>query len=197
MSQETLRPPVTFPVRAAPAGSGEPCLAPAASVWRHPMRRLLSASATLAAILFMCACGSSGSQSSAPPSSCSGVSAPHTATVVVTHSDGSTQQRCVGFSSSTISGAQLMQKSKFEFVTQTFSYGKAACEIDNQPRHFTECLPKSGDYWALYVLQPGSSSWQQAQSGYATTMIKPGGALGWRYESETASPAPTPPLPKK
>lgn len=161
------------------------------------MRRVLSASATLAAILLLCACGSGGPQSSAVPSSCSAVSAPHKATVVVTHSDGTTLQRCVGFSSATISGAQLMQKSKVEFVTQTYSYGKAACEIDDQPRHFTECLPKTGDYWALYVLQPGSSSWQQAQSGYATTMIKPGGALGWRYESESATPAPRPPLPKK
>ncbi len=160
------------------------------------MRRLLWASATLAAILLVCACGSGGSQGSAPPSNCGAVSAPHAATVVVTHSDGTTVQRCVGFSGAAISGAQLMQKSKFEFVTQTFSFGKAACAIDNQPRHFTECLPKSGDYWALYVLEPPSHSWQQAQAGYATTMVKPGGALGWRYESETASPAPVPSLPK-
>ncbi len=161
------------------------------------MRRLWPASATLAAILFLCACGSGSPQSAVPPSSCSGVSSPHTATVVVTHSDGATVQRCVGFSSATITGAELMQKSKFEFVTQTFSYGKAACQIDDQPQHFTECLPKSGDYWSLYVLEPGSGDWQPAPSGYATTVIKPGGALGWRYESETASPAPVPPLPKK
>jgi hypothetical protein len=161
------------------------------------MRRLLAASATLAAILFLCACGSGAGQSAVPPSTCSGVSAPHTATVVVTHSNGTTEQRCVGFSTATITGAELMEKSKFEFVTQTYSYGKAACEIDNQPEHFTECLPKTGDYWALYVLAPGSSNWEQAQTGYATTVIKPGGALGWRYESETASPAPVPPTPKK
>ena len=161
------------------------------------MRRLVSASATLAAILLLCACGSGGSQgSAAAPSSCSAVSAPHKATVVVTHSDGTTAQRCVGFSSATITGAQLMEKSKFEFATQTYSYGKAACAIDNQPRHFTACLPKSGDYWALYVLAPGSGVWQPAQAGYATTVIKPGGALGWRYESETASPAPVPSMPK-
>lgn len=161
------------------------------------MRRLWPASATLAAILFLCACGSGTAQSSAPPASCGSVSAPHTATVVVTHSDGTTKQRCIGFSGATISGSQLMQKSRFEFVTQTYSYGKAACEIDNQPRHFTECLPKSGDYWALYVLPAGGGDWQPAQNGYATTVVKPGGALGWRYESETASPAPVPPTPHR
>lgn len=162
------------------------------------MRRLWVASATLAAILFFSACGGSGAgQAAAPPASCSDVSAPHSATVVVTHSSGTTHQRCVGFSSTTISGTQLMQKSKFEFATQTFSYGKAACAVDNQPRHFTQCLPKTGDYWALYVLAPGSHAWQTAQTGYTATSIKPGGALGWRYESQTATPAPEPPLPKK
>lgn len=161
------------------------------------MRRLGAAGATLAVIVLLCACGSGAGRASAPPASCSAVSAPHTATVVVTHSSGTTVQRCVGFSSATISGAKLMQESKFEFATQTFSYGKAACAIDNQPRHFTECLPKTGDYWALYVLAPGSHTWQQAQTGYATITIKPGGALGWRYESQTASPAPVPPLPHR
>lgn len=161
------------------------------------MRRLWLASATLAAIVLFCACGSSGGQSALPPATCSGVSAPHTASVVVEHSSGTTLQRCVGFSSATISGAKLMQESKFEFATQSYSFGKAACAIDNQPRHFTQCLPKTGDYWALYVLAPGAHTWKTAQTGYATTTVDPGGALGWRYEPQTASPAPLPPLPKQ
>lgn len=163
------------------------------------MRRVLLASATLAAVLLLFACGSGSGQGpqTAAPASCSGVTAPHHAEVVVTHAAGRTVQRCVGFSTATVTGATLMQKSGIQFATQTFSYGKAACQIDHQPAHFTTCLPKSGDYWALYVWNPGTHRWAAAQSGYATTKVKPGSALGWRYESETASPAPLPAAPKK
>ncbi|MGH7912272.1 MAG: hypothetical protein ACREQM_08000 [Candidatus Dormibacteraceae bacterium] len=163
----------------------------------RPPRHLLLASATLAAALLLCACGSGPAQAKTVPSTCGSVSAPHHATVVVTHGDGSTVQRCVGFSTPTISGATLMEKSGLEFATQTFSFGKAACEIDDQPRHWAKCLPSGGEYWALYTLKPGSSTWKTAQSGYATVKLSSGGALGWRYEPETQSPAPVPASPRK
>ena len=31
-----------------------------------------------------------------------------------------------------------------------------------------------------------------AQTGYADVKLKPGDSLGWRYESQSASPAPPP-----
>ncbi|MFZ0217723.1 MAG: hypothetical protein WAM30_17480 [Candidatus Dormiibacterota bacterium] len=139
--------------------------------------------------------GTSGG-ASAVPATCAGVRAPHHAVVVVTHDTGTTIQRCIGFSTGTISGATLMQKSGIELQSQSFSYGRAACQIDNQPKHFTQCLPKNAPYWALYTLGPGGGVWQSAQAGYATTEVPAGGALGWRYTSPTASPAPLPATPR-
>jgi hypothetical protein len=118
--------------------------------------------------------------------------------VVVEHAGGKSIQKCVGFDGDRISGDDLMTRSGVEFQTQTFSgTGKAVCQIDNEPAQYSECFPKDKPYWALYVDQ-GSGGWQQAQTGYTQVSLKNGDALGWEYESATASPPPPPPpLPKR
>jgi len=62
-------------------------------------------------------------------------SASHHAYVVVEHLSGQSVQKCVGFSGDTIGGQALMDQSGINFQTQTYSFGKAACAVDNEPAH--------------------------------------------------------------
>ena len=157
-------------------------------------KHLLWASATLALIA---ACGgSSAPASSAGAQSCVNAQAPHRAYVVAQHLSGKVVQACVGFTGDQISGDDLMSRSRIEYSAQTFTgLGKAVCQIDREPATYTECFPKGQPYWALYV-ETGGAPWTDAQSGYATTQVKDGGALGWQYRPATGSPPP-PPLPRR
>jgi hypothetical protein len=118
-------------------------------------------------------------------------SASHHAYVVVEHLSGQSVQKCVGFSSDTIGGQALMDQSGINFQTQTYSFGKAACAIDNEPAQFTQCLPQNAPYWALFVETSGA--WATAQTGYTDVTLHDKDAVGWHYVQATdASPSPPP-----
>lgn len=161
-------------------------------------KHLMWASATLAmAIGAVTACGGSPSTGSASPASnCVNPSAAHRAYVVVQHLSGTTLQKCVGFAGDTIDGQSLMDQSGIAFQTQTFSFGKAVCQIDSEPKSYDKCFATSGPNWLLFIETNGS--WAAAQTGYADpkVILHDKDALGWRYMAydEHASP---PPLPTK
>jgi hypothetical protein len=154
----------------------------------------LRVGASLALVLFLVACGGQAAGSGAGSASGSGCpSAPHHAYVVVEHLSGGVIRRCVGFSGATIDGDQLMRRSGIEYQTQTFSgLGKAVCQIDREPAHFSTCFPKGQPYWALFESRHGGP-WVTPATGYAALKLDDGDALGWRYEAATGSPAPPPP----
>jgi len=154
----------------------------------------IAASATLALLISaVAACGGSPTASSSPANSCVNASAAHHAYVVVQHGAAtSSLQKCVGFSGDAIDGQTLMDKSGIEYQTQTFSFGKAVCQIDNEPSQYSKCFADSGPNWTLFV--EASGAWTVAQTGYGAVSLHDKDALGWRYTSD-ASPAP-PPLPK-
>lgn len=160
-------------------------------------RSTMTASAILAGMI-VAACGGSagtGAQSPAPQAACVNAKAAHHAYVVVEHMDAKETQKCVGFDGASIGGEQLMKDSGVELQSQTYSFGKAVCQLDNEPKSFTECLPKNAPYWSLFVYQK-QGGWQTPQTGYTGVQVQDGGALGWRYVSATeASPSP-PPTPK-
>jgi hypothetical protein len=166
-------------------------------VRRYPLPALVGTSAIL--VLLLTACGSAGGvQTAASPAApaCVDAKAAHKAYVVVQHAAGTTVQKCVGFDAAAINGEDLMQKSGIEFQAQSFSgIGKAVCQLDNEPAQFSECFPKDKPYWALYTSQTGAP-WQQAQTAYPGLQLKNGDAVGWEYQSATASPPP-PPLPRR
>jgi hypothetical protein len=150
---------------------------------------LIWASATLA--LVIAACGGFGSSSSTPASSCANAATPHHAYVVVEHLSGGSLQKCVGFAGDTIDGQALMDQSGIKYSAQTFSYGKAVCQIDNEPAKFSTCFPQNQPYWALFLETSGA--WTSAASGYTTIKLHDKEALGWHYVPQTAaSPAPPP-----
>ena len=159
-------------------------------------KHTLAASAILAIALAAAACSSSTPSASATPTpACVNASAPHHAYVVVEHLAGTTVQKCVGFTADSIGGQALMDQSGINFQTQAFSFGKAACAIDNEPVQFTQCLPQNAPYWALFVEAGGA--WTTAQTGYTDVTLHDKDALGWHYVQATdPSPAP-PPLAKE
>jgi hypothetical protein len=155
--------------------------------------RLIWASATLA--LVIAACGNSPSSSASPAVSCVNPSAAHHAYVVVEHLSGASIQKCVGFAGDTIDGASLMDQSTVPYQTQTFSFGKGVCSVDNEPAQFTECFPKDKPYWSLFIETNGA--WAAAQTGYAAINLHDKDALGWRYVDAAAQNPSPPPLAKE
>jgi hypothetical protein len=151
--------------------------------------RLIWASATLA--LVIAACGSSPTSSASPAVSCVNASAAHHAYVVVEHLSGASIQKCVGFAGDTIDGASLMDQSTIAYQTQTFSFGKGVCAIDNEPAQYSECFPKDKPYWSLFIETGGA--WTAAQTGYTAINLHDKEALGWRYvDSSNQNPSPPP-----
>ena len=151
--------------------------------------RLIWASATLA--LVIAACGSSPTSSASPAVSCVNAFAAHHAYVVVEHLSGTSIQKCVGFAGDTIDGQSLMDQSTIRYQTQTFSFGKGVCAIDNEPAQYSECFPKDKPYWSLFIETSGACT--AAQTGYTAINLHDKEALGWRYvDSSDQNPSPPP-----
>ncbi|HEV2029432.1 MAG TPA: hypothetical protein VGS16_13020 [Candidatus Dormibacteraeota bacterium] len=165
------------------------------------MRKYLIRTSAILALALSCAISACAGPSTgvvanpSPASKCVNASAPHHAYVVVEHLSGASLQACVGFSTDTIDGQALMDQSGIEFQTQTFSFGKGACQIDNEPAQFSQCLPQGQPYWNLFIESGGT--WASAQTAYTAVNLHDKEALGWHYvQSTDPSPAP-PPLAKE
>jgi hypothetical protein len=152
-------------------------------------KHLLWASATLALVIAACG-GSSPTSQATPTSSCANPSAAHHAYVVVQHLSGATLQKCVGFAGDTIAGLALMDQSGIEYQAQTFSFGKAVCQLDNEPAQFTKCFPDNKPYWSLFIETGGA--WASAANGFTDAKVHDKEALGWHYVQQT-DPSPAPP----
>jgi len=110
--------------------------------------------------------------------------------VVVQHLSGATLQKCVGFAGDTIDGLALMDQSGIEYQAQTFSFGKAVCQLDNEPAQFTKCFPDNKPYWSLFIETGGA--WASAANGFTDAKVHDKEALGWHYVQQT-DPSPAPP----
>jgi hypothetical protein len=152
-------------------------------------KHLLWASATLALVIAACG-GSTPTIQATPTSSCANAGAAHHAYVVVQHLSGATLQKCVGFAGDTINGQALMDQSGVEYQAQTFSFGKAVCQVDNEPTSYPKCFPDKQPFWALFVETGGT--WASAANGYTTVNLHDKEALGWHYVQAT-DPSPAPP----
>jgi hypothetical protein len=153
-------------------------------------KHLIWASATLALVIAACG-GSSPTSQASPTSSCVNAGAAHHAYVVVEHQSGTSLQKCVGFAGDTIDGQSLMDQSGVEYKAQTFSLGKAVCQVDNEPAQFSACFPQNQPYWALFIEIGGA--WTTAPNGYTDAKLHDKEALGWHYVQQSAtSPAPPP-----
>jgi hypothetical protein len=153
-----------------------------------------------ASVLALAIAGTAGSAIALSPlgpfagSACAG-SGPYHAALVVEPGSGVTIQRCVAFSSATITGDQLLELSGIEYATATLGgFGQAVCQIDNEPAHFSACLPPSPDpYWVLFVSR-GGGPWTLSNLGISSQTFANGDAEGFRYDPQTGTAA-TPPVP--
>lgn len=147
----------------------------------------------LAAALSACSSSSSPGSADTASASCSGVSGPHHARVVVEVSPSKIVSRCVGFAATSIGAVSLLDASHLELGTQQFSFGLAICQIDDVPAHYSQCLPSGADYWALFVSQ-GGKAWTNPTVGVSDITLHDGDSLGFRYDSPNGNPA-APPAP--
>ena len=166
----------------------------------RPGRRALGVSAAAFGVaLTLAACGSGSSHSTASAAtgpgggsgSCAGVAGANHARVVVETSPSSVLQRCVGFTSPTITATALLSDAHVTLGTQKYSFGLALCQVDGVPAHYSQCLPSGKPYWALFVSRDGAK-WTSASAGISDTTLKPGDSLGLRYDPPTGNAAPPP-----
>ena len=137
------------------------------------------------------ACGSLPPSPAGANVACANAGAAHHAYVVVEHLSGAAMQRCVGFDADAISGKALMDASGIEYGAQKLISGAAVCQVDNEPKHYTQCFPQGQPYWALFIGTRGA--WASAPGGFTDAMLRDGQALGWRYvASGSVNPSPPP-----
>ena len=122
---------------------------------------------------------------------CLAASGSHRVAVALEHGDGGTLLRCVSFSTDTISGADAVHRSGIESGTVTFGgFGLAVCQLDGEPASYPpSCWTGTSPFWALFVAR-GGGSWQTSSLGMSNLALHDGDALGFRYESQSAQPAP-------
>lgn len=158
------------------------------------MRSSRTVSATLAAILAtasLAACGAASGGGNGGVG-CSGGGS-HVE-VVVELGNRHVLDRCVSFTGTALSGETAMHDSGIEYAIQHFSFGDAVCQIDKEPISYDDCFGTGQPYWSLF-LWSATGPWKTAQTGISEVTLKPGDAMGWRYEpaSGAAPPPPTPP----
>ena len=143
-----------------------------------------------APMVLLAACAPPAPSSVTSTSPCMGSGGSHHAYVVVEHLSGRSLQDCVAFSGDVIDGQTLMDRSGVEYQAKSLSSGKVVCQVDNEPKAFSQCFPQNQPYWALFVESNGA--WSSAPGGYANVRLHNGEALGWHYVPAYA-PAPAPP----
>jgi hypothetical protein len=123
---------------------------------------------------------------------CAAASTTHHVAVVVEHGDGTTLQRCVSFSTASISGADSVDRSGLEWGTVSFgSYGLAVCQLDGEPTSYPPtCWTGTSPFWALFVAR-GGGSWQTSNLGVSNIALRDGDALGFRYQSQSTHAPPS------
>lgn len=157
------------------------------------MRASVWASALLAAAVLVLPLAGCGTPAATTSGNCS--SSPHQVQVVVELGSGKVVQHCAGFSDATIAGEAALRRSGIEFQTQHFSFGDGVCQVDHQPESYSNCFGSGQPYWALFTWS-GPGPWKSASTGISEIKLRPGEALGWRYDPSTGK-AKTPPKPKK
>ena len=149
----------------------------------------------IACSALMTACGAPvATSNSRGTSACAGAGAPHRAYVVVQHQSGATMQSCVGFGGGFIDGQTLMDRSGIQYEAHALSSGKAVCQVDFEPRHFSQCFPANQPYWALFIECGGK--WSGAPGGFAEVQLRDREAIGWHYVG-ALDPLPAPPPPAR
>ena len=114
---------------------------------------------------------------------------PNRAGVVVQFSNGSTQTRCVSFTEDSISGYDLLRRSKLPIAVDFGSFGAAVCKIGNEGCSFPSegCFCKCQTlgagcmYWVYSQLNVSNGAWTISGLGAGNRQVRNGDVDGWRW----------------
>ncbi len=125
---------------------------------------------------------------------CAQASSLHHAALVVEHGDGAVITVCVPFAEDSITGDQLIARSRVQYATADYGgTGKAVCQIANEPAQYPPgCWTASSPYWAL-VVSRSDGSWTMSSLGISSQTFRDGDAEGFRYEGQSDYAVPPPP----
>ncbi|HEY8641890.1 MAG TPA: hypothetical protein VIO84_03900, partial [Candidatus Dormibacteraeota bacterium] len=112
---------------------------------------------------------------------CAQAAGAHHASLVVEHASGAVLTFCVGFDSATLTGEQVMNLSGVEWQSVQYSFGKAVCQIDGEPRTYPPgCFTSSSPYWAMFVSRQGRG-FATSNLGVSAETFADGDSLGWHF----------------
>ena len=162
-----------------------------------PFQSIACSALSIACSALIAACGAPAATSTSTnrgTSACADAGAPHRAYVVVQHQSGATMQSCVGFGGVFIDGQTLMDRSGIQYEAHALSSVKVICQVDFEPRQFTQCFAANQPYWALFIESGGK--WSSAPGGFAEMQLHDQEAIGWHYVG-ALDPLPAPPPPAR
>ncbi len=127
---------------------------------------------------------------SSMPASVNAQAATHRAGLVVRFGDGSVVTRCVTFSEPSITGAELLMRSRLSVVLDlNSSIGAGVCRIGSQgcdrgKSCFCQCEGSTCAYWQYFHLQ--SSAWKYSNLGAGVYQVSDGAVEGWAWGNNVA-----------
>lgn len=115
--------------------------------------------------------------------------------IVVWHEEDWVQTACVTFSEESISGVELLNRSRLQVERQVSGLGEMVCRIGQTGCPPTDCLCqcKGGaecTYWSYWHLIEGE--WQYSQVGAGAYQIRDGMIDGWVWGAGRSGEAPQP-----
>lgn len=113
---------------------------------------------------------------------------PNRAGIVVSFGENSVEAQCVTFPADrdTISGYELLERSDFDFIPQSFGgMGAAICSIgDTGCPHddcFCQCKSATCTYWSYW--QQKNGAWEYAGRGSSSSAVRNGDVQGWSWST--------------
>lgn len=155
----------------------------------NPSSRALMVSFALVGLLIV-SCDRKRTEGTAGPAP--SPAANNRAGLVVVFGDGSVQTKCVPFSQASITGYELVQRSKIPFTAEFFagqksyaicSFEKEGCQSPGQ-----KCFCQQ-NFWSYWLLQ--TTGWTSSMKGISLTTVKNGDVQGFRWGNGSAAPPPT------
>lgn len=117
--------------------------------------------------------------------------------VVVQHMDGTVLTDCVPLPKPTISGFQLLKRSRFAYLAASFSFGKQVCWLDGEgcettdPARCSDCdgTPGfDGNFWAYYIQNRGDTGPRFSNVGATDRLVRRGSLDYWMFGDGSALP---------
>jgi hypothetical protein len=109
------------------------------------------------------------------------------AALVVRGGDGDSREMCVFFTEDEITGAELLQRSNLDVVTEANALGSAVCRIDGTGCTRDDCFCNYPAFWGYWTRDDGK--WAFSDIGASDRVVTNGSVDGWTFGKD-GKPAP-------